>query len=246
MKRIVYTLLFVGLSAVYSYNILGGATSNNALSLCKEEWFKQDIELLNSDKWQKTWSSWIHGDKNPILTLTTNTSKYPFYRYDLTFESVPMEFIYRIEGPDYAKEVKNWIPQTIEGFSVNCSSSSMGTKSMFCPQYISFSFWPSPFSDRDVCQIVCPGWYNDKIHLSVRTVPFEHCSGSVNSSLIHMDEFVAKFIWEENGKVHLTYLGMENPKHHFPSWFMRLAYPLAYKSHVHNYIQYVNTRVTSK
>jgi len=208
---------------------------HSPLSLCEGEWFEQDLELFKSDKWQNTWASSISGDKHPIQTLIANSSKYPFYRYDLTFENVSIDFIYRIEGPNYAKEVKHWIPQTIEGFTVNCSTQH----TTFCPQYISFSFSPTPFSDRDVCQIVCPTKSDEVIHLSVRTVPFKYCSISITSDLVHMEEFVAKFIWKEDNKVYLTYLGMEDPKGNFPVWFMKATYPWAYRSHVSNYIKYV-------
>jgi len=168
---------------------------------------------------------------------------FPYYRYDITFTNISIDFLYRIEVTDYPTEVKNWIPQLINGTTVDCGHPDKEQ----CPQRLSFSFYPTPFEDRDVCQIYCPttrleGEGEKYVQAAFRTVPFENCHNFTNSSnkeMIHMTEHVAKFFYIEGTDIHYTYLGMEDPGGHFPVWFMEASYPWAYKSHVSNFIHYV-------
>jgi len=204
--------------------------------LCREKWFAEDLELLNNRNWQNTLA---YANGNPIQTLTNPNSPFPYYRYDLTFDNVSLDFLYSIEGPNYPNTSKHWIPQLIRGETVPCNHSDQE----FCPQYLAYSFCPTPFSDRDVCQIYCPTKISfATLQLAVRTIPFENCASATNTSqneLIHMKEHVAKFFWVDGDQTKFTYLGMENPEENFPAWFMRLFYPWAYGSHVRNYINYV-------
>lgn len=205
-------------------------------SLCKEEWFTDDIDLLNNRNWKNTLA---YANGNPIKTLTTDNSPFPYYRYDLTFDNVSIDFLYNIEGPNYPTASKHWISQLIRGETIPCEHSDKE----FCPQYLAYSFWPTPFSNRDVCQIYCPTKVSfATLQLAVRTIPFEHCASAINASqteLIHMSEHVAKFFWVDRTQIRFTYLGMENPEGNFPVWFMKLFYPWAYGTHVRNYINYV-------
>lgn len=214
-------------------NILS-STHRGSHVLCSEKWFDEDLELFLSDNWEETFAS-FSGIK--IKTMLLPDDRFPYYRYDLHFKNVSMDFLYLIEGPGYAEYVHNWIPQTIEGYTVECD---MKNKKL-CQQYLAFSFFPLPFSDRDVCQIVCPKKDGDVIQLAIRTIPFERCSndGITTAERIHMIEKVGKLIWKKNDEVFLTYFGQENPEGDFPPWFMKLTYPWAYLSHIHNYIAFI-------
>lgn len=212
-------------------------------SLCQKDWFLQDWDLYQSPEWKSSYANHFGG--YPIQTMKLKGTPFPYYRYDITLTNVSIEFLYRIEVPDYPTEVKNWIPQLINGTTVDCGHPNKEQ----CPQWLSFSFYPTPFEDRDVCQIYCPitrltgGKY---VQVAFRTVPFKNCHNFTKDSpkeMIHMDEHIAKFFQiketSQGTQIHYTYLGMENPRGNFPVWFMELTYPWAYKSHVSNFIRYV-------
>lgn len=203
-------------------------------SLCQEKWFEEDVELLQNKRWGNTM---IGVNGNRIRTLNGGTSEFPYYRYDLSFENVSIDFLYNIEGPDYPTASKNWIPQLIKGETVECGD----PYKKYCPQYLAYSFWPTPFSDRDVCQICCTTKTSSiaDIQMAVRTVPFKYCDSVSNETLVHMTEHVAKFFWVNGTQIRFTYLGSEDPGGNFPAWFMKLSYPWAYSSHIKSYVKYV-------
>jgi len=241
IKKLGMWLLLLGM-----YVVQGVESQSNALQpwkittpnpLCQSEWFAQDWELYQSPDWKSSYANYF--GSYPIQTMSVKGIPFPYYRYDITFTNISVDFLYRIEAPEYPVRVKNWIPQLIAGKTVECRHPDEEQ----CPQWMSFSFSPILFKDRDVCQVYCPinrSVPNGKmVQVAFRTVPFENCQSATNETFIHMKEHIAKFFWIKEDQLHYTYLGMEDPKGDFPVWFMETAYPLAYKSHVANFIEYV-------
>jgi len=206
--------------------------------LCKTKWFPEDWKLYQSKNWKSSYSNKFGGYH--VQTMNVKGTPFPYYRYDITFTNISVDFLYRIEAPEYPIRVKNWIPQLISGKIVECKHPDKEQ----CPQWMSFSFSPTPFKNRDVCQVYCPINRTipdgKMIQVAFRTVPFENCQSATNKTLIHMGEHIAKFFKIEEDQIHYTYIGMENPNGNFPVWFMKAAYPWAYKSHIANFIDYVS------
>ena len=133
--------------------------------------------MYERDDWEDTYAT-VHtkGFEVPIQTLTPKGSNFPYYRYDIVFNNIHIDFLYRIEVLDYPTESGHWIPQLIDGKTVKPGL-----------QWLSYSFWPSPFKDRDVCQTYCSFKRNDTFtQVAFRTVPFEKCLTATNETLVHM------------------------------------------------------------